>query len=229
MKSIIMNALVIIAAATGVIFLLKTGGDAGVRKVKQVGAPSGIEAADAAAIRPQTIQGQIDNFKEAIALKPIRSWGTDLKYGIMLAVTANPKLNQPCARVVLAHQTAAPIVLEIQYTVAKNMFQMIEANPAAKNKFDGVAVQVSTEGAGYNSSALLKLDPQRVADHRKWLSYNLTLPPATKEIRFCITGVPPRYNVFWDNCVISLPQLRMTPTKVPAAPNAKPAPTTAKS
>ena len=225
MKSIVINALIILAAAAGVTLLLKKGGDAGARKVRQVSAPIASRVADAPPIRPQTIQGQIDNFNEPITLKPIRSWGT-VKYCFMLAVSGNPKFNQPSVRVVLAEQTAAPVVLEIQYTIYENTLRMIEANSAAKNKFDGVAVQVTTEGAGYNTSALLKLDPQRHADDRKWLSYNLILPPATKEIHFWIAGIPPRYNVFWANCIISLPQLRVTPTKSPASPGAKPTPET---
>jgi len=221
MKSIVINALIILAAAAGVTLLLKKGGDAGARKVRQVSAPIASRVADAAPIRPQTIQSQIDNFNEPITLKPIRSWGT-VKYCFMLAVSGNPKFNQPSVRVVLAEQTAAPVVLEIQYTINENTLRMIEANSAAKNKFDGVAVQVTTEGAGYNTSALLKLDPQRRADDRKWLSYNLILPPATKEIHFWIAGIPPRYNVFWANCVISLPQLRVTP----ATSSVKPTPAT---
>ena len=221
MKSIVINALIILAAAAGVTLLLKKGGDAGARKVRQVSAPIASRIADAAPIRPQTIQSQIDNFNEPITLKPIRSWGT-VKYCFMLAVSGSPKFNQPSVRVVLAEQTAAPVVLEIQYTINENTLRMIEANSAAKNKFDGVAVQVTTEGAGYNTSALLKLDPQRRADDRKWLSYNLILPPATKEIHFWIAGIPPRYNVFWANCVISLPQLRVTP----ATSSVKPTPAT---
>jgi len=221
MKSIVINALIILAAAAGVTLLLKKGGDAGARKVRQVSAPIASRVADAAPIRLQTIQSQIDNFNEPITLKPIRSWGT-VKYCFMLAVSGNPKFNQPSVRVVLAEQTAAPVVLEIQYTINENTLRMIEANSAAKNKFDGVAVQVTTEGAGYNTSALLKLDPQRRADDRKWLSYNLILPPATKEIHFWIAGIPPRYNVFWANCVISLPQLRVTP----ATSSVKPTPAT---
>ncbi len=221
MKSIVINALIILAAAAGVTLLLKKGGDAGARKVRQVSAPIASRVADAAPIRPQTIQSQIDNFNEPITLKPLRSWGT-VKYCFMLAVSGNPKFNQPSVRVVLAEQTAAPVVLEIQYTINENTLRMIEANSAAKNKFDGVAVQVTTEGAGYNTSALLKLDPQRRADDRKWLSYNLILPPATKEIHFWIAGIPPRYNVFWANCVISLPQLRVTP----ATSSVKPTPAT---
>jgi len=221
MKSIVINALIILAAAAGVTLLLKKGGDAGARKVRQVSAPIASRIADAAPIRPQTIQSQIDNFNEPITLKPIRSWGT-VKSCFMLAVSGSPKFNQPSVRVVLAEQTAAPVVLEIQYTINENTLRMIEANSAAKNKFDGVAVQVTTEGAGYNTSALLKLDPQRRADDRKWLSYNLILPPATKEIHFWIAGIPPRYNVFWANCVISLPQLRVTP----ATSSVKPTPAT---
>jgi hypothetical protein len=224
MKSIIINAVIILAAAAGVTLLLKRGGDAGARKVRQVSAPVASRVADAAPIRPQTIQGQIDNYNEPITLKPIRSWGADIKYCFMLAVSENPKFNQPSVRVVLAEQTAAPVVLEIQYAINENTLRTIEANSAAKNKFDGVAVQVTTEGARYNTSALLKLDPQRRGDDRKWLSYNLILPPATKEIHFWIAGIPPRYNVFWANCVISLPQLRVTPAKAPAAPSAEPTP-----
>ncbi len=225
-KSIITNVFIILAAAAGVILLLKNGGDAGTRKVKQITAPVASRVADAVPIRPQTIQGQIDNFHQPVALERIRSWGPDIKYSFMLTVSANPKLNQPSVRVVLTYQTAAPIVLEIQYTVPQNMFDMIQANPATKNKFDGVAVQVTTEGAGYNTSALLKLDPQRRADDRKWLSYNLILPPATKEIHFWIAGIPPRYDVSGANCAISLPQLRVTPAKVPAASGAEPSSTT---
>ena len=141
MKSIIINAVIILAAAAGVTLLLKKGGDAGARKVRQVSAPVASRVADAPPIRPQIIQGQIDNFSEPITLKPIRSWGAGTKYCFMLAVSENPKFNQPSLRVVLAEQTAAPVVLEIQYTINENTLRMIEANSAAKNKFDGVAVQ----------------------------------------------------------------------------------------
>ena len=225
-KSIITNVFIILAAAAGVILLLKNGGDAGTRKVKQITAPVASRVADAVPLRPQTIQGQVDNFHEPITLERIRSWGPDIKYSFMLAVSPNPKLNQPRVRVVLTYQTAAPIVLEIQYTVTQNMFDMIQANPATKNEFDGVAVQVTTEGAGYNTSALLKLDPRRLAGDRKWLSYNLILPPATKEIHFGIAGIPPRYNVSWANCAISLPQLRVAPAQVPATSGAERSSTT---
>ena len=141
MKSIIINAVIILAAAAGVTLLLKKGGDAGARNVRQVNAPVARRVADAPPIRPQMIQGQIDNFSEPITLKPIRSWGAGTKYCFMLAVSENPKFNQPSLRVVLAEQTAAPVVLEIQYTINENTLRMIEANSAAKNKFDGVAVQ----------------------------------------------------------------------------------------
>jgi hypothetical protein len=226
MKSIIINVLIILAAAAGVTLLVKKGGDAGARKVRQVTAPVASRVADAPPIRPQIIQGQIDNFNEPITLKPIRSWGGDIKYCFMLAVSEDLKINQPSVRVVLAEQTAAPVVLEIQFTINENTLRMIEANSAAKTKFDGVAVQVTTEGARYNTSALLKLDPQRRADDRKWLSHNLILPPATKEIHFWIAGIPPRYNVFWANCAIALRQLRVTPATAPAAPSVKPTPAT---
>src|SRR6266446_1009490 len=120
MKSIVINALIILAAAAGVTLLLKKGGDAGARKVKQASAPVASRVADAAPIRPQIIQGQVDNFNEPITLKPIRSWGADIKYWFMLAVSEDPKINQPSVRVVLAEQTAAPVVLEIQYTINEN-------------------------------------------------------------------------------------------------------------
>lgn len=207
------------AAAAGVVLLLKKGGEAGVSKVKQVTPPVATGVVDAVPIHPLVIEGQIDNLVEPIALQPIRSWGAELKHGFVLSVSENPKLNQPRVRVSLVYPTAAPTVLDIEYTVLQNLFDIIEADPLAKNRFDGVAVQVTSQGATYNASALLTLDPHRRADDRKWLSYNLILPPATKEIDFWIAGTPPRYNVFLATCAIVLPQLRLTPAKLPAAHN----------
>lgn len=207
------------AAAAGVVLLLKKGGEAGVSKVKQVTPPVATGVVDAVPIHPLVIEGQIDNLVEPIALQPIRSWGAELKHGFVLSVSENPKLNQPRVRVSLVYPTAAPTVLDIEYTVLQNLIDIIEADPGAKNRFDGVAVQVTSQGATYNASALLTLDPHRRADDRKWLSYNLILPPATKEIDFWIAGTPPRYNVFLATCAIVLPQLRLTPAKLPAAHN----------
>lgn len=201
------------AAVGGVTFLLKKGGNAGAGKVMHAVAPSTNKVVEAAPIRPRTILGHIDNFKEAIILEPMRSWDADLKYCIRLAVS--PGLSQPSARVTLAQPTLTSVVLDIQYTVPQNMVDTLSANPALRDKTDGVTVLVSTIGAGYTQSTLLKLDPLRIADQRKWLVYNLALPPATKEIHFSIIGPPPDYNVFWDNCAIYLPQLRIIPTKVP--------------
>jgi hypothetical protein len=226
MKAIIINALIILAAFAGVTFLLKKGGEAGASKVKQVTAPVGRGVVDATPIHPLVIEGQIDNFAEPIALQPIRSWGADPKHGFMLAVSTNPKLNRPRARVVFVYPTAAPTALDIEYTVPPNVFEIIEADPAARDRFDSVAVQATTQGGAYNSSALLQLDPKRRLDHRKWLSYNLILPPATKEVQFWIVGIPPDYNVFWATCAISLPQLRVTPANVPAARNTSSPPMT---
>jgi hypothetical protein len=218
-KRTIIDLVIIVIAAAGVVLVLKKGGEAGVSKVKQVTPPVATAVVDAAPIHPLVIEGQIDNFVEPIALQPIKSWGAELKHGFVLSVSANPKLNQPRARVALVYPTAAPTVLDIEYTVPQNLFDIIEADPVAKNRFDGVAVQVTTQGATYNASALLTLDPQRRADDRKWLSYNLILPPATKEIDLWIAGTPPRYNVFWATCAIFLPQLRLTSAKIPAAHN----------
>ena len=50
------------------ILLLKKGGDAGVKKPKQITAPASWSVPNAAPIRPHTIQGQIDNFTESIKL-----------------------------------------------------------------------------------------------------------------------------------------------------------------
>jgi hypothetical protein len=225
-KKIVIDLVIIIVAATGVVLLLKKGGEAGASKVKEVTAPVATAVADAVPIHPLVIEGQLDNFVEPIALKPIRSWGAELKYGFVLSVSENPKLNQPRARIALAYPTAAPTVLDIEYTVPQNLVDIIEADPVAKNRFDGVAVQVTTQGATYNASALLTLDPQRHADDRKWLSCNLILLPATKEIDFWIAGIPPRYNVFWATCAIFLPQLRVTPAKMPAADSTQPPSTT---
>lgn len=207
MKSIITNVIIILAAAAGLTFLLQKGGEAGASKVKQLGAPPEIHLVDATPIRPLTVEGRLYDDKKPIALKPFREWGSGLKYGFMLVVSGNPKLNQPSARVVFAYPTAAPIILEIQYTVAENALNMIEANPAAKKRFDGVAVQVSSEGGSYKNTTLLKVEPER-PDHRKWLSFDLPLPTATTQIDFWIAGIPPDYQVFADSCIISLPQLR---------------------
>jgi hypothetical protein len=223
MKSIIINVLIILAATAGVTLLLKKGGDAGARKVTP---PVGRAVVDATPIHPLVIEGQLDNFAEPIALKPIQSWGAHPKHGFILAIYANPKLNQPSARVVFTYPTAAPTVLDIEYTVPQNRFEIIEADPATRDRFDGVAVQATTQGAVYNTSALLKLDPKRHPDQRKWFSCNLILPPATKEVHFWIVGIPPDYNVFLANCVISLPQLRVTPAKASAAADAEPTPAT---
>ena len=210
------------AAAAGVVLLLKKGGEAGVSKVKQVTPPVATGVVDAVPIHPLVIEGQIDNLVEPIALQPIRSWGAELKHGFVLSVSENPKLNQPRVRVSLVYPTAAPTVLDIEYTVLQNLIDIIEADPGTKSRFDGVAVQVTSQGATYNASALLTLDPQRRADERKWLSYNLILPPATKEIDFWIAGTPPRYNVFWATCAIFLPQLRLTSGKPPGRDNTQP-------
>jgi hypothetical protein len=160
-------------AAAGVVLLLKKGGEAGVSKVKQVTAPVATGVVDAVPIHPLVIEGQIDNLVEPIALQPIRSWGAELKHGFVLSVSENAKLNQPRARVALVYPTAAPIVLDIEYTVPQHLVDIIEADPVAKTRFDGVAVQATTQGGTYNAAALLTLDPQRRADDRKWLSYNL--------------------------------------------------------
>jgi hypothetical protein len=209
-KRTVIDLVIIVVAAAGVVLLLKKGGEAGISKVKQVTAPASRQVVDATPIHPLVIEGQIDNFVEPIALQPMKSWSTELKHGFVLSVSENPKLNHPRARVTLAYPPSAPIVLDIEYTVPQHLFDVIEADPAAKTRFNGVAVQVTTQGGTYNASALLTLDPQRRADDRKWLSYNLTLPPATKEIDFWIAGTPPGYNVFRATCAIVLPQLRLT-------------------
>jgi hypothetical protein len=216
--------LVIIAAIAGVTFLLKKGGNAGATKLMHGAAPSTDKVVATAPIRPPVIAGRIDNFKEAIMLKPIRSWGAGLKYCISLAVSENPKLSQPSARVTLAQPTTTPVVLEIQYTVPQDMVERLSANRAIRDKTDGVTVLVSTIGAGYTQYTLLKLDPLRMADQRNWLVYNLALPPSTKEIDFSIIGPPPSYNVFWDNCAIYLPQLRIITAKGPASSAESPPP-----
>jgi len=204
------------AAAAGVVLLLRKGGEAGVSKVKQVTSPVATAVLDAVPVYPVVIEGQIDNFVEPIALQPMKFWDAELKYGFVLSVSENPKVNQPRARIALVYPTAAPIVLDIEYTVPQHLFDIIEADPVAKTRFDGVAVQVTTQGGTYNAAALLTLHPQRRAEDRKWLSYNLTLPPGTNEIDFWIIGTPPRYNVFWATCAIVLPQLRLMPAEIPA-------------
>lgn len=227
MKSIITNALVILVAAAGLIFLLKHGGDAGASGIKQITAPVRSSAATAAPVRLQTIQGQVDNFNEAIALQPIQSWAANVKYGFLLALSDDSTLNQSHARVTFAHPPAAPIVLEIQYTVPQNIFDMIQANAETKSQFNGVAVEVATNGSNNTNSVLLNLDPLRRAEDRKWLSYNFIVPTGTKDVRFWIARLPPDYKAFRDSCAISLPQLRMMPSNVSAIPGATPTPTAA--
>jgi hypothetical protein len=217
-KRTVIDLVLITAAAVGIVLLLKKGGEAGARKVKEVAPPVAMRMVDAVPVHPLVIEGQLDNFIEPIALQPMRSWGTELKHGFMLSASANPKLNQPRVRVALRYPTAVPTVLDIEYTFPQNLFDLIEADPAAKNKFEGVTVQVTTQGATYNTSALLTNDPQR-PDERKWLSHNLLLPPATREIDFWIAGTPPSYNVFEATCAIVLPQLRLTTAQPPAADN----------
>jgi hypothetical protein len=216
-KSVIINVLIMMAAAVAVVLLLKKGGEAGARNVKQVTAPVRREVVDASPIHPLVIEGQIDNFAEPAALKLIRSWGADPKLGFMLGVSPNLKWNQPRARVVLAYPTAAPTVLDIEYTVPQNVFEMIEANPVARDRLNNVAVLVTSQGAAYNTSVLLELDPKRRPDQRKWLVATLILPPATKEVQFWIVGIPPDYNVSAATCAISLAQLRISTPNLPAA------------
>jgi len=218
-KRTLIDLVLITAAGVGVVLLLKKGGETGARKVKEVAPPVAMRVVDAVPVHPLVIEGQIDNFVETIALQPMRFWGAELKHGFLLSAAANPKLNQPRARVELRYPTAAPTVLDIEYTFPQNLFDLIEANPDAKNNFEGVAVQVTTQGATYNTSALLTHDPQRRPDERKWLSHNLVLPPATRQIDFWIAGTPPRYNVFGATCAIVLPQLRLTSAQSPAADN----------
>ncbi|HEY7000307.1 MAG TPA: hypothetical protein VH330_01085 [Candidatus Udaeobacter sp.] len=218
MKRTIIDLVLIVAAGTGVVLLLKKGGEAGARKVKEVAPPAAMRVVDAVPVHPIAIEGQIDNFVAPITLQPIRSWSAEIKRGFVLSVSENPKLNQPRARVTLLFPPAAPTVLEIEYTIPQNLIEMLEADPVAKNKFEGVSVQVTTQGATYNTSVLLTHDPQR-PDERKWLSHNLVLPPATREIDFWIAGTPPRYNVFGATCAIVLPQLRVTTAQPPAEAN----------
>jgi hypothetical protein len=96
-KKTVIDVLIMMVAAAGVVLLLRKGGEAGVSKVKQVTPPVATRVVDAVPIHPLVIEGQIDNFVEPIALQAIRSWGTELKYGFVLSVFENPKLNQPRA------------------------------------------------------------------------------------------------------------------------------------
>jgi hypothetical protein len=214
LKSSVLDVLIIIAAVVGTTFLLRKGGEAGARRATLPRLPpSKHQILQVAPVRPQAIAGRVDNFKEAIVPEPIRSWDTESRYGITLRVSPDPVLNQPSARVLLLQTTTSPVVLEVQYTVPEDLLQMLSANDTAKDRTDGVTVLVTTVGRAYNQSALLKLDPLRIPEQRKWLTYNLAVPSGTREIDFTIIGAPPHYNVFLATCVISLPQLRVAPTK----------------
>jgi hypothetical protein len=140
----------------------------------------------------------------------------------MLAVSANPKWNQPQMRVKLQHATAAPIVVNIQYTVPEDMMKAITANAVASHRFDGVTVLVTTEGGVYENSSVLRLDPQRRTEDRKWLSQDLILPTGASAIDFVIIATPPQYSVYWASCAISLPQLRVAPAGTAPPADTKP-------
>jgi hypothetical protein len=213
LKKTLIDLLVIVAALIGGTFLLKKGDEAGSGKAPLALPPSPNQITEPAPVRPQTIVGRLDNFKDPITPEPIRSWDKKTRYAITLSVSSDPKLNQPSARVLLLQPTASPVILEVQYTVAENMIQMLSANDAIKDRTDGVTVLVTTVGIAYNQSTFLKLDPLRIAEQRKWLTSNLALPPGTREVDFSIIGPPPDYNVFGDSCVISLPQLRVAPPR----------------
>jgi len=191
--------------------LLRKGDEAGAGKASPAPLASRTRTAEPASVRPPTIAARIDNFREPIVLEPIHAWGAKTRYGIALRVSPDPKLNQPSARVLLVQPTTSPVVMEIQYTVAESAIQTLAANDASNDRRDGVTILVTTVGIAYNQSSLLKLDPLRLAEQRKWLTHNLALPSGTTEVDFSIIGSPPDYNVSGDSCVISLPQLRVAP------------------
>jgi hypothetical protein len=206
----------------GVIFSLKKGGDAGQPRTTQQIAPP-VTKVNEESIYPRAIAGRLDNFKEAIGLTPVQSWGEKTKYGIALGVSTNQGLNQSSARLVLARPTTSPVVLQVQYAVTEDLVKAISADVATRAKYDGVTILLTTVGVAYNQSTLLTLDPVSIVDQRKWLTCNLALPTGTREIHFSIIGPPPNYNVFEDSCIICLPQLRVIPAQ--AAPvEAKPSP-----
>jgi hypothetical protein len=209
LKKNIIDLLIIIVAITGGTFLLRKADEAGAGKSISDLPPSRKQITEPAPVRPQAIVGRVDDFKDLITLEPVRSWDTKPRNAITLSVSPDPKLNHPSARVLLIPPTASAMILEVQYTVTENMIQTLSANDAIKDRTDGVTILVTTAGIAYNQSTLLKLDPLRIAEQRKWLTHNLALPPGTREVDFSIIGPPPDYNVLGDSCVISLPQLRV--------------------
>jgi hypothetical protein len=213
LKRTITDLLVIVVAVVGVTFLLKKGDEAGAGKATPTLPPSTHQITDPPPVRPRFIVGRVDNFKEAVIPKPIRSWDTKPRDAITLSVSPDPKLNRPSARVLLFPRTTSAMILEVQYTVPENTIQALSADDTIKARTDGVTVLVTTVGIAYNQSTFLKLDPLRIPEHRKWITCNLALPFGTTEVDFSIIGAPPDYNVFGDSCVISLPQLRVAPAK----------------
>lgn len=209
LKRTITDLLIIVVAVVGGTFLLKKGDKAGAGKVTPARPPSKHQITEPAPARPRFILGRVDNFKEAVIPKPIRSWDTKPRDAITLSVSADPKLNQPSARVLLLPRTTSAMILEVQYTIPENTIQALSADDTIKDRTDGVTILVTTVGIAYNQSTLLKLDPLRIPEQRKWMTCNLALPPGTTEVDFSIIGPPPDYNVFGDSCVIFLPQLRV--------------------
>jgi hypothetical protein len=213
LKRTIVDLLIISAAVIGGTFLLKKADEAGAGKAMPALPPSTHQITEPDPVRPQIIVGRVDNFKEAIIPKTIRSWDTRPRDVITLRVSPDATLNHPSARVLMVLPTTAPLILEIQYTVDETTIKMLSANDDIKNRTDGVTILVSTVGIAYNHFTLLNLDPLRIAEQRKWLTHNLALPPGTREVDFSIIGPPPDYNVFGDSCVIYLPQLRIASPK----------------
>jgi hypothetical protein len=203
---------VIILALAGGILLLKKGEEAGASRVSHLATESeSAKQAPGMPSRPSVVWGRLDNFKEPISWQPVRSWGRELANAFMLTTSSEAKPDQPSTRMVIAQPLSRCVILEIQYTMPQEIVETVLADKALADKTDGVTVLITTIGIANNQSTLLAFDPVRTASQRQWLTRYLALPAGTREVDFSIIGPPPDYNVFYDNCAICLPQLRLLP------------------
>ena len=212
LKRTIVDLLIIIVAVAGVTLLLKRGDAAGRLTLPRVTMPAGTERNQESTF-PRTIWGRLDNFKEPIRVEPLHSWGNQPRNGFKLRASDDTAVNRPSARLILIHPVMRATVLEIQYAMPQDIVEMIMANDSIRDKTDGVTVLISAVGVANNRCTFLVLDPVRSESQRQWMTHYLALPAGTIEVDFSIIGPPPAYNIFWDNCAISLPQVRLFPAQ----------------
>lgn len=208
MKSIVTTAGAILLAVLAVALLLRKSGPAGVSGMVSSAGPCPEYVPDIEAVRPPLLLGYLQGIGKQAVPTRIGSWGSGLKSGFILMISKNPMTNQPEVRLVLDEPAGTPELLEVQYTIPERFLKSIQSNPDPSGKFDGVSIQISAHGGATESDLFLETNPIAIPNHRAWLSRSLRLPKGTREIDFRLIGVPPAYDLFDDQCFISLPQMR---------------------